>query len=205
MVALARRDQRAYSCDFGVLTMTTSSSPTVDPSRIFEQADCFYKALAVLCNVEPEDTQLAVTLGEPVMVIGALTIELFLKCFLCIDSGKVPRTHNLRELFEKLSPSTQKRIQEGWDKIAAHRAEEWSHLEKSLGITIARDLPSALAAGGGAFQQIRYSYEGNTQQLQYYLQDLPRLLGRIALEIKPEWQTLRRNYRPLSPSSEHTS
>src|ERR1700675_3122033 len=78
MVALARCGVCAYSCDFGVLTMTASSSPSVDPSRIFEQADCFYKALAVLCNVEPEDTQLAVTLGEPVMVIGALTIELFL-------------------------------------------------------------------------------------------------------------------------------
>jgi hypothetical protein len=54
---------------FGAFMMTT---PKIDPSRIFLQADCFYQALAILCNVEPDNTQLAVILNEPMMVIGAL-------------------------------------------------------------------------------------------------------------------------------------
>lgn len=105
--------------------MTARSKRKIDPSKIFEQADCFYTTLAVLCNVEAENTQLGVTLGEPAMVIGALTIELFFKCLLCVELGHVPRGHNLRELYEKLSSPTRDRIEQGWDKIAAHRAEEW--------------------------------------------------------------------------------
>jgi hypothetical protein len=175
----------------------------VDPSKIFVQADCFYTTLAILCNVNPNDMRLAVTIGEPVMVLGALTIELFLKCLLCIESGDVPRGHNLKELFEKLSPTIRGRIEDGWSKIAAHRGADWDGLEASMAVTIARDLPSALAVAGDTFQKLRYSYEGNTERLQYYLQDLPRLLGRIVLEIRPEWEDLRRNPQPLPPRAHH--
>jgi HEPN domain-containing protein len=175
----------------------------LDPSKIFVQADCFCKALEILCEVNPNDTQAIVITGEPGMVLGALTVEMFLKCLVSIESGDVPRIHNLRELFGKLSLPTRSRIQQGWDEIAAHRAEQWNQLEERLGIAMARDLPSALAAGADPFRQIRYSYEGNTDRLQYYIHDLPQLLGKIVLEIKPEWQTLRRNYQPLLPSSIH--
>jgi hypothetical protein len=70
--------------------MAQPPNPQIDPAKVFEQADCFYQALAVLCNVEPENTQLAVTIGEPVMVLGALTIELFFKCLICIETGVRP-------------------------------------------------------------------------------------------------------------------
>jgi HEPN domain-containing protein len=175
----------------------------LDPSEIFVQADCFCKALEILCEVNPNDTQAIVIIGEPGMVLGTLTIELFLKCLVSIESGDVPGIHNLRELFGELSLPTRNRIQQGWDEIAAHRAEQWNLLEKRLGIAMARDLPSALAAGCDPYRQVRYSYEANTERLQYYIHDLPQLLGKIVLEIKPEWQTLRRNYQPLLPSSIH--
>ncbi len=182
--------------------MTMSSGSKIDPSKIFVQADCFYQTLAILSNVAPDNTQLAVTLGEPAMVITALTIELFIKCLVAIETGDVPRGHHLKQLFDKLGTSTQNRIQYTWDNsIAAHRAEEWNKLEKSLRITIARDLPSALEVGSKAFERIRYSYEGNNEDLQFYLQDLPQLLGRVILEIKPEWKALRRNYQELVPPS----
>jgi HEPN domain-containing protein len=144
-----------------------------------------------------------VSIAEPVMVLGALTIELFLKCLVFIESGDVPRIHNLRELFGKLSLPTRSRIQQGWEEIAAHRAEQWSQLEGRLEIAMALDLLSALGAGDDCFQQISYSYEVKTGRLQYYIHDLSQLLGKIVLEIKPEWQTLRRNYQPLLPSSIH--
>lgn len=175
----------------------------INPADIFVQADCFYTTLAVLCNVNPEAVQLAVIMGEPVMVLGALTIELFLKCLICIESGDVPRSHNLKELYEKISPVLRSRIERGWDKIAAYRAGEWNSVEASMGVTIARDLPTALAVGADTFQKLRYSYEGETQRVQYYLQDLPRLLGRIVLEIRPEWEQLRRTARPLPPPVRH--
>ena len=74
-----------------------------------------------------------------------------------------------------------------------------------LGRKIARDLPSALAAASKAFERIRYSYEGNTTDLQYFLQDLPQLLGRVILELKLEWTGLQRAYRPIAPSARQSS
>lgn len=178
--------------------------PTVEPSKIFVQADCFYNTLTVLCNVEPENEELGVILGEPVMVIGALTIELFLKCLACIETGHVPRGHNLRDLYAGLSASTRDRIERTWNNdIAVHRASEWDRIEAGLGQKIFRDLPSALTAASRSFERIRYSYEGNTADVQYFLQDLPQLLGRIVLEMKPEWKGLKRPYRPLPPSAHH--
>ena len=176
----------------------------IDPSKIFVQADCFFQALAILTNVEPDNTQLAVAIGEPVMVVGSLTIELFLKCMRCIETGEVPRGHNLRILYDGLSLATRHRIQHTWDnEIAVYRRAEWDRFERSLGTKIARDLPSALTAASNAFERIRYSYEGGNENVQYYLQDLPQLLGRVILELRPEWKELQREYRPLPPASHH--
>ena len=176
--------------------------PQIDASKIFEQGDCFFRTLAILRNaVDPDDVQLGVTIGEPAIVIGALTIELFFKCLACIETGEAPWGHNLKELYDALSPETRARIQRDWDTdILVHRKNEWDEIEKGLGRQIARDLPSALAAASKTFERIRYSYEGNTVDLQYFLHDLPQLLGQVILELKPEWTGLRRAYRPLPAS-----
>ena len=141
--------------------MAQPSGQSVDPLKIFEQADCFYQALHALCNVQPDNLRLGVMLGEPVMVIGAFTIELFLKCLVCIETGEVPRTHHLRKLFDKLSDSTRARIQLTWNNdISVHRKTEWDRIEAAAGQKAARDLPGALAAASKSFERIRYSYEG---------------------------------------------
>jgi hypothetical protein len=185
--------------ELGVFAVVQPSSQPIDPLKIFDEAHGFYQALAILCNVEAGNTQLAVTIGEPVMVIGAFTIELFLKCVICLETGSLPRReHNLRELFDQISPIIQTKIENEWEKIAEHHTEVWDGFERRLGITMTRDLRSALAAGGDAFQRIRYSYEGGNERLQFYLQDLPRALGRIILEVKPEWVGHERDYRLLS-------
>jgi hypothetical protein len=136
------------------------------------------------------------------MVVGVLTIELFFKCLIFIETGTAPRGHRFKELFDQLSSSTQARIQDTWDNwIVVHRTTEWNRLENALGITIARDLPSALEAGSDAFQKIRYSYEGGTENLKYYLQDLPQLLRRVIVEMRPELKGLERRYQQLLPPS----
>jgi hypothetical protein len=176
----------------------------VDPAKIWQQADCFYQALAMLCNAHPDNTQLGVMLGEPVMVMGALTIELFFKCLVCIETGAVPHTHNLKDLFDKLSEQTRKRIQRTWDDdICVHRAKGWDQIETALGQKVVRDLPGALSVASNSFELIRYSYKGNTAELQYFLQDLPQLLGRVILEMKPEWKDVRRTGRPAEPAARH--
>jgi hypothetical protein len=180
--------------------------PQIAPVKVFEHAECFYQALAVLRAVHPENIlhldnlHAAVTLVEPGIVLGALTIELFLKCLISIEAGDTPRGHNLKELFDQLSAPTRTRIQNLWDSdIATRRNKAWDDLER-LGLKMARDLPSALTKGSNAFERIRYSYEGNTQDLHYYLEDLPALLEGLILEMKPEFEAWRRMPLPRRPS-----
>jgi hypothetical protein len=171
----------------------------IDPLEIWLHADGFYQTLYILCNVHPNNQQVGAWLAQPTMVIGAFTIELFFKCLICLETEDVPRIHDLKELFDMLNPKTQARIEAGWASIANHRSEEWDTVEKVLSRTIARDLRGALTAGSKAFEKIRYSYEGVEDDVQYYLQDLPRLLGRVILERKPDWENLQRPLRPLQP------
>lgn len=114
--------------------------------------------------VTPLNMHTAVTLAEPIIVLGALTTELFLKCLICIETGNTPHGHDLRKLFDKLSAATRTHIENLWDNgIAMSRSEEWDDLER-IGLKMPRDLPSALANGSDTFERIRYSYEGNTQE-----------------------------------------
>jgi hypothetical protein len=141
-------------------------------------------------------------LAEPVVVLGALTTELFLKCLSCIETGEVSRGHDLKALFDELSAETRARIEHAWEsEIVPLRSEEWERVE-AFGLPMPRDLRSALAKGSEAFQRIRYSYEGNTDGVHFYVSDLPALLERYILEIKPEFEASRRKPLPL-PVSHH--
>jgi hypothetical protein len=172
------------------------------PEKIFEQAGCFQQTLMVLRAVPQEDIHSAVTLAEPLVVLSALTTELFLKCLICLESGNAPRGHDLRKLFDQLAAPTRERIENLWNsKVAARRAKEWDRIEE-LGLRVPRDLPSALARGTNAFERVRYSYEGNTEGVHYYVGDLPTLLEGVILEIKPELDAFRRNPLPL-PAVRH--
>ena len=64
-----------------------------------------------------------------------------------------------------------------------------------------RDLPSALVKGSEVFKRIRYSYEGNTEGVHFYVIDLPALLEKVILEIKPEFEGYRRRALPLPVAS----
>lgn len=177
----------------------------VAPEKIFEHAGCFHQALNALHAVAPhpqENLHGALTLAEPMIVLGALTTELFLKCLACIETGKPSRGHNLRQLFDELSTEIRARIEKAWNsEIASRRAEEWNRIE-AFGLSIPRDLSSALTKGGESFNRIRYSYEGNTDGVHFYVGDLPALLENIILEIKPEFEIFRRKPLPL-PWSHH--
>ena len=130
-------------------------------------------------------------------MLGALTIELFLKCLICMESCKASHGQDLKELFDELSAEVRARIEHAWDNdIVPLRRKEWDGIE-TFGLTMPRDLPSALVKGSEAFKRIRYSYEGNTEGLHFYLGDLPALLEKLILEIKPEFESYRRRTLPL--------
>jgi hypothetical protein len=205
-----KRSKKALAAEIGSTAAALSPGlggfivpkETIAATGIFQQAENFYQTLAALHKINPdphENLHAAVTLVEPLIVLSAITTELFLKCLICIESTGTtpPRDHNLQKLFGKLSVPTRERIQSLWDRdVVPRRREEWDRCE-GIGLKIRRDLPSALAKGADAFQIYRYSYEDNTDGIHYYLQDLSELLERVILEMRPEFEMWRRKPVPL--------
>jgi hypothetical protein len=135
------------------------------------------------------------------MVLSAFTTELFLKCLICLENGLTPQGHHLFELFEQLRTATQAKIIHLWDtQVVPHRDPEWTFIENSRYGTakkFKRDLPGALSESSRAFEQIRYTYEPNSKNAYFNIGDLPRVLHRVILEMKPEWDSLGRDVRPV--------
>jgi len=151
-------------------------------------------------HVGGPNVQLAAQIVEPVMVLSAFTTELFLKCLICLETTKTPQGHHLFELFEQLTPETQAKITHLWDThVVPFRDPEWSFIEAQPGVRkMNRDLPGALNASSRAFEKIRYGYEPkNRENSDFNIVDLPRALRHVILEMKPEWDNLGRDVKPV--------
>jgi hypothetical protein len=161
----------------------------------------FHVAETALGNLTTTpNTQLAAQVVEPTMVLSAFTTELFLKCLICLEMKLTPQGHHLFELFEQLKPETQSKIIHLWDThILPVRGPEWTFIENNQpGTKITRDLPGSLKASSLAFENIRYNYEpGTREKSNFNVVDLPRILHRVILEMKPEWRNLGRNVKAV--------
>jgi len=174
----------------------------IDPLQMFMHALGFHMAENALGSLTlTPNTQLAAQVVQPTMVLSAFTTELFLKCLICLETGLTPQGHHLFELFEQLTPATRAKIIHLWDThIVPHREPEWKFIESkqySGAKKFQRDLPGALSDSSRAFEKIRYSYEPNSQDGDFNIGDLPRILRRVILEMKPEWATLGRDIKPV--------
>jgi hypothetical protein len=164
-----------------------------DALKIFLQAHSYFQAQELIYERWKHDPRMLQSFAIPASTLGAFSCELFLKCLVCVETGSVPKGHNLRKLFDLLTRKTRERLAELWDGYAVDRAAQWDQIERKSGKVVARDLPSAISAGSRAFELIRYRYEKSDEDFQFYLDDLPHMLGFVALELKPEWNTVMPN------------
>jgi len=161
-------------------------------ATIFIQADSFSLAYDMLMS-EAVPVQRTLRIGHPAIALSAFASELYLKCLICAETGKAPRGHYLKELYDLLSPATRKRICAIWDsEVVPMRTPMWVRMEAVSGSKVPRDLPTNLAESNKAFEKLRYAYEGGLDSVRYNLSDLPTLLRRVILESHPSWGTLRR-------------
>jgi hypothetical protein len=184
--------------------MKKSPQNKIDPQQMFLHGDGFVKAKVILENIDPNNIKLNMAIAAPVMVTTALAIEIFLKCLNCIESGEVPHGHHLKNLYDSLVPATRKRIDELWDThVVPMRTRDWDQIALAMKENFPRDLPGMLIGGNEAFEKIRYSYEGKMDGVKFFLGDLPKLLGQVILEKKPEWTNLERNLQTLATYPKH--
>ena len=183
--------------------MRKKALENIDPKEIFLQARRFLSTERLLWAPIMENPMLSAEVAQPCMVMSALSSELFLKCLICLEKGIVPAGHHLAALYEELADDTQIRIEQKWDsEIIPLRADVWKAIEaNSKGkIVFELDLPSALQAGNRAFEHIRYNYEPESVNSDFYIGDLPALLMKIVLQIKPEWENLEHEVKQIAPN-----
>jgi hypothetical protein len=127
-------------------------------------------------------------IAQPSMVPSAFASELYLKCLLCIENGKVPIEHNLKTLFLQLAQLTRRRIEELWDEDIKqpHRQETFNRIRSMPGAeNLQLDLHYALTISATAFADLRYFYEN--QQAFFILDEFPNILRKVTLENCPHW------------------
>ena len=152
-------------------------------------ATYFHESERRLSNSVPTDRpeQLPYIM-HPAMVLSAFASELYFKSLLCLETGDVPQTHNLKALFRAVSADARKRLETLWDAYNSEptRVKALDLIRASPGGHELRlDLAYALDVGADAFREIRYIYEsGNTI---FLLSDFPNLLRQVILERMPWW------------------
>jgi len=98
-----------------------------------------------------------------------------LKCLLLLEDKTPPKDHNLLALFNLLDNGTKAKLEAEWVVAMDARKAEFDEMEKQFKIKIPRDLPTALAHCGNAFQIMRYIYE-NPTGANFFITDFPMAL-----------------------------
>lgn len=187
--AQPRRGVGPLPCRYSCRPMKKPTRPTLDPISIFMQGERFMQADEHLRSMQ--DPYLMMVVGPPALVLSAFASELFMKCIIYLETGKLERGHHLKNLFHRLSPDSRALIERLWAEYAPTQDAFWDAVENQTGMKAARDLLGCLAEGNQAFEQIRYSYEDQSNRSRFRLADLPRMLREAVLAIKPEWRGAR--------------
>jgi hypothetical protein len=158
------------------------SQPAADPLQVFNHACRFLGTDQALRKVFG-GSDWGIIIGPPTMVLSAFASELFLKCLLILETGEAPENiHPLHVLYRRVSHKRRRRIEELWDNDARPKL---AGLAQALNLPT--DLPNALFQCSKAFEQLRYAYENNFNNVRYYIGDFPWIVMRAIVEVKPEW------------------
>ncbi|HEY8096675.1 MAG TPA: hypothetical protein VIE65_11380 [Methylobacter sp.] len=173
------------------VVMMKSSIAALDPYEIYLHAFHFHESDHRLRkSVSADDPNQVMLIAHPSMMLSAFASELYLKCLLCIETGKVHKGHDLKSLFLRLDLSTRKHLENLWneDITRPERQKELNYIRQlPEGERLQLDLRYALDIGANAFIELRYFYE--TKRSFFILQNFPNILQKVIMEKSPpEWR-----------------
>lgn len=155
-----------------------------DPSArdIYDHADRFLITETQLRKLIDADPKIASVVQFPGMVICAFACELYLKCLLVIEGKKPAKDHNLAKLFGRLEASNKEKIEAEWGRMLVVTGEQIKGFEEKFNVEVPRDLATALADCGNAFEVLRYLYEG--KKANFYITHFPQVLRRVIQKLQ---------------------
>ena len=164
-----------------------------DPADIFVIAEQFRDASKFLILAREHGWQTDVAM--PAVTCAAFAMELFLKCLLAMETGKVPEIHDLRHLFNRLGKLSQ-------DKIRAYFApylpDVKEHVERQYLLggqpppPPLVDFDFVLNASRRAFPLARYIYESGLPGGQGWIADgIMEAVRKTILDAHTDWKDAR--------------
>ncbi len=163
--------------------------PPTPELKIFMQAERFRRARHALDKTADVEIKVG-WLGVPLVTISAFAIELFLKCLLLIEGGKLTKVHDLDYLFGLLPEHVRKEIEALWDARPQPDEVQWAFIESQNKIKVPRDLRGQIRESKDAFVRIRYGFE-NASEIRFYIDQLADILWSVIVKRRPIWARLK--------------
>jgi hypothetical protein len=159
---------------------------TQEAWRMFKVGNGFWKGSRILLNSlrETKDSDLHI----PIFIDQAFAGEIYLKCLLLIQTGKYPKGHDLKFLFDQL-PATEKSAVDEIYKNEFKNSILYRHL---MTRKVVSKLSSVLARAGKTYVNMRYSFQSTAKPLGPTV-GLPEFIEAVRkrlLVIEPELQKL---------------
>ena len=158
-----------------------------DPWHVYNHGLRFLKADDHMRRSCAQDAALINSLIFPAMTLSAFAAELFLKSLLIVEGTTPPGSHNSNTLFKRLHNKTKEALRIRWDGNVAAREKELAENERRLDVQIPRDLDTALADCGDAFEKMRYLYE-DPINVKFYITDLAGIVRDHIIVVRPDWR-----------------
>jgi hypothetical protein len=143
----------------------------LDAHRIFQLARSFEDAAKLLAtDSNPKSigavSSMAVAATSahrtiPSLVNAAFSLELYLKCLRCIETGNVVRGHNLTELFEALTAPTRQAVMAAYVRRCGvtSTVDGRDYLIGFSGALANSTIEELLDGTADTFQKLRYAFE----------------------------------------------
>jgi len=154
---------------------------------ILKSADAFQEASILALEHATEHKEQTFFLASVYVVNAAFAVELFLKCLLAVESGQIPETHNLKDLFNQVSKESRGKIRKRHNERALNHAVLSGTRER---VGIKTDLDSLLEDSQDVFTHFRYLFEGvqnRTKPLGFVLDLFGQIVRDRILDLRPEW------------------
>ena len=171
-------------------TNVSADKAPIDPLRICIQAERF-----LFADEKPRSREVLTgpEVGAyvmlPCLVMEAFSVELYIKCLICLEDHPVPRFHHLKKPVRPAQRQNSKRTCRAVVADSDSRDAFREMLPAKWHGAVSDDVRQALSDGSRAFEELRYAYEGGPT-CRFYIDTLPRMLRHMIWQRKPEWRGL---------------
>lgn len=170
-----------------------------NPREVFSAASGYLAAYVALSTASDQSDQQLSDLIMPKCAIHALSTEIYLKCLILVESGKLHHHHDLARLYALISQESKDRIEKEWEDywIEQPRRQYPPEVADNLpdALKEPRSLKVSLRASRHAHEIFRYIYEPDKPDAGMFIHPLPWFLHKLILEKHPEWLD---SYKPMT-------